>query len=315
MLVGAACGGPLDPTPPVTDSSAAAAAQDPHNRVVLAAAADRQIAQVNAGIATFARPSVAVLEPGITPPPEPTPTEPPVAEPPPATDPAPTAPPPATDPAPTAPPPAMDPPPAPTPTPDPNAGWLVVPQGTSTYSFPQGQTGPGTTGAAFVWTIAGASKYRIRYEVMPEGNFDFRAGGKLPGLAGGSAPAGGSDAIDGWSGRLMWNAGGQLSFYFYNVSGGVSPTVTDYGTHWLWASDAKLVAGQWNTVEILYDLSTGETRGYLNGVEKAHQTLTYHWGTADRVMMSAFFGGQGVQYQPSKLEHMSFRNMMIKSGG
>ncbi len=270
----------------------------------------------------------AMEPPSTTPPPaEPTPSTPPPAEPtpstPPPAEPTPSTPPPA-EPTPSTPPPAQPPPvtpPAPDPTPatpapvDPNAGWTAIPRGTRRSTFPQGQTGPGTTGSAFTISIPAARVYRIKYEVLPEGNFDFRAGGKLPGLGGGSTPAGGSQATDGYSGRLMWNYGGRLSFYFYRVTGGVGGIDTGgYGTHWMWAADAKLKPGQWNTIEIAVDMNTGLTIGYLNGVEKGRQSLNYLWNTTDKIVFSAFFGGQGASYAPSKNEAMSFRNMAVKAG-
>ena len=252
--------------------------------------------------------TVAPVEPPVVAPPatEPPSTTPPAAEPPPATPPA--EPPPATTP-------PAEPPPATTPPADPNAGWTSIAQGTRRSTFPQGQTGPGTTGAAFTLSIPAARVYRMKYEVMPEGNFDFRAGGKLPGLGGGSTPAGGSQDTDGYSARLMWNHGGRLSFYFYRVTGGVGGIDTGgYGTHWMWAADAKLKPGQWNTIEIAVDMNTGLTIGYLNGVEKGRQTLNYLWNTTDKIVFSAFFGGQGASYEPSKNEAMSFRNMAVKAG-
>src|SRR6185436_12504175 len=146
-------------------------------------------------------------------------------------------------------------------------------------------------GLVFKLGIPASRRYRMRYEVMPEGAFDFVHGGKLPGLGGGSVPAGGSSATDGWSGRLMWNAGGRLSFYFYRVTGGIGGIDTGgYGTHWMWATNATLIPGQWNTIELLVDMDTGETVGWLNGVEKARQTLTYLWTTTDKLVFSTFFG-------------------------
>jgi hypothetical protein len=195
------------------------------------------------------------------------------------------------------------------------SGWTYVPAGTRRIWCPAYRTGPSSSAAAFITSIPGSRRYRIKYEVMPEGNFDFRAGGKLPGLGGGTAPSGGSTSTSGWSGRLMWNYGGRLSFYFYRVSGGTGGIDTGgYGTHWMWAYDAKLKPGQWNTIEILVDMSTGETLGYLNGALKARQYLSYLWNTTDKMVFSAFFGGQGYQYQPLKTEYLSFRNMQIKAG-
>ena len=287
VLVASACGvepEPVTPTPtPTPRHEQVAVAPDPQNNDTA---------------------TVPMLEPGTIPLASmeqmPSELEPPAETPPPAQTPPPAEPPPATQPPPAA---------------DPNAGWTSIPQGTRRATFPQGQTGPGTTGLAFTLNVPASRVYRMKYEVMPEGNFDFREGGKLAGLGGGSTPAGGSQATDGYSARLMWNQGGRLSFYFYRVTGGVGAIETGgYGTHWMWAADAKLKPGQWNTIEIAIDMNTGETIGYLNGVEKARQSLSYLWNTTDKIVFSAFFGGQGASYEPSKNEAMSFRNMYVKTG-
>ena len=83
----------------------------------------------------------------------------------------------------------------------------------------------------------------------------------------------------------------------------------------MWPEDAKLKVGEWNTIEVLYDTTTGETVGSLNGVEKTRQKLNYLWPSIDMVIFSTFFGGQGDQDKPVKDEHMSYRNMMVKFGG
>ena len=51
---------------------------------------------------------------------------------------------------------------------------------------------------------------------MPK-DFAFNKGGKLPGLFGGNAPAGGkpADGVHGFSVRLMWRANGQGEVYAY----------------------------------------------------------------------------------------------------
>ena len=263
----------------------------------------------------------ATPPPAEEPPAEEPPAQPPVATPPPTEEPMPpvmeppsTPMPPAEPPA-TTPPPTEPPPPPPPPPADPYAGWTSIPQGTKRATFPQGQTGPGSTGYGFTVDIPASRVYRMKYEVMPEGNFDFRAGGKLPGFGGGGTPAGGSTATDGYSGRLMWNHGGRLSFYFYRVTGGTGGIDTGgYGTHWMWSTTATLKPGQWNTIEIVVNMNTGETIGYLNGVEGARQNLSYLWNTTDKIVFSAFFGGQGAAYEPSKNEAMSFRNMYVKAG-
>lgn len=321
VIAMAACGGQAEsvdvqPSNPNETTSPSDVGNEPGNEVVI----DDPMGSIGEPGEPMAPPPpsdpmptvpIGTEEPPVaTPPAEEPPANPPPAEEPPATPPPAEEPP--AQPPPSTPPPAT-PPPA-TPPANPNAGWTPVPQGTRRVYMPKGQIGG--VGAGFTVPIAGNRKYRMRYEVMPEGNFDFRAGGKLPGLGGGSTPAGGSTATDGWSGRLMWNQGGRISFYFYRVTGGSGGIDTGgYGTHWMWAADAKLIPGQWNTIEIAVDMNTGETIGYLNGVEKARQSLNYLWNTTDKIVFSTFFGGQGQQYIPVKDEYMSFRNMVIKPGG
>lgn len=294
-LVAAACGGEAELQTPTTPSrpEQVAVAPDPRNHDTATEPPLEPATGVVPGAPLITPP--ATQEP--LPPAEPPPATTPPAEPPPATTPP------------------AEPTPATTPPVDPNAGWTSIQQGTRRATYPQGQVGPGSTGFAFTLNIPASRVYRMKYEVMPEGNFDFRAGGKLPGLGGGSTPAGGSQATDGYSARLMWNEGGRLSFYFYRVTGGVGGIDTNgYGTHWMWAADAKLKPGQWNSIEIAIDMNTGETIGYLNGVEKARQSLSYLWNTTDKIVFSAFFGGQGAAYAPSKNEAMSFRDMNVKAG-
>src|SRR4029079_13185332 len=63
--------------------------------------------------------------------------------------------------------------------PDPNAGWVIVPEGTQRVFYAQGQVGPANgSGLVFKLGIPASRRYRMRYEVMPEGAFDFVHGGK-----------------------------------------------------------------------------------------------------------------------------------------
>jgi hypothetical protein len=50
----------------------------------------------------------------------------------------------------------------------------------------------------------GLTDATFEYDIMFGNNFNFVRGGKLPGLAGGTAPGGGSTDKNGFSARLMW---------------------------------------------------------------------------------------------------------------
>ncbi|KAB2847447.1 MAG: hypothetical protein F9K44_13440 [Hyphomicrobiaceae bacterium] len=74
-------------------------------------------------------------------------------------------------------------------------------------------------GMGFRWRPAGLSAEAacLVYHVFLPADFDFNKGGKLPGLFGGNAPAGGKDVdgVDGFSARLMWRANGRGEVYAY----------------------------------------------------------------------------------------------------
>ena len=74
-------------------------------------------------------------------------------------------------------------------------------------SYPAGVHGTKLTGAQ--WQLEFDDEYEelfLSYRVKFKNGFDFVRGGKLPGLAGGTAPTGSSpaDGTNGWSGRMMW---------------------------------------------------------------------------------------------------------------
>lgn len=74
-------------------------------------------------------------------------------------------------------------------------------------TFPAGSVGPKDGGAQWKYTWDQAAEMvRIRYRVKFAEGFDFVRGGKLPGLAGGTAPTGSkpADGYNGFGARVMW---------------------------------------------------------------------------------------------------------------
>ena len=72
---------------------------------------------------------------------------------------------------------------------------------------PKKTFGPGRSGAQ--WQMMLDDSYEevlLSYHVKFKRRFDFVRGGKLPGLAGGTAPTGNApaDGTNGWAGRMMW---------------------------------------------------------------------------------------------------------------
>ena len=73
--------------------------------------------------------------------------------------------------------------------------------------YPAGGDGPPGGGAQWIAEFdEGMEEAYLEYKVKFRSGFDFVRGGKLPGMAGGSAPSGSApaDGVRGWSGRLMW---------------------------------------------------------------------------------------------------------------
>ena len=73
------------------------------------------------------------------------------------------------------------------------------------------------TGAQWKIPLQPSDEYYFSYRIRFDEAFDFVKGGKLPGLAGGTANSGGKvpDGYDGWSARLMFWENGKLSYYLY----------------------------------------------------------------------------------------------------
>lgn len=83
--------------------------------------------------------------------------------------------------------------------------------------YPEGSVGPGQGGGQFRVNLPPRDEYFLSYDLQFEEGFDFRRGGKLPGLSGGRGNTGGHRPTgDGWSARYMWGREGRLTIYLYH---------------------------------------------------------------------------------------------------
>lgn len=74
----------------------------------------------------------------------------------------------------------------------------------------------GTGLYALPMDLTNATSVTLEYSVNFQNGFDWVLGGKLPGLYGGHASCtGGTTALDCYSARLMWRAGGMGEVYLY----------------------------------------------------------------------------------------------------
>jgi hypothetical protein len=81
--------------------------------------------------------------------------------------------------------------------------------------YPKGGVGPQKSGGQWLAALPPRTTYELEYRVRFSSDFDWRRGGKLPGLAGGSVPVGGNFDPDGFSSRYMWREDGRLVVYLY----------------------------------------------------------------------------------------------------
>jgi hypothetical protein len=198
------------------------------------------------------------------------------------------------------------------------AAIVAEPKGKSLrVTYPKGSLGPGEGGGVFRQKLSPLISRSLSYRVLFEKGFDFRRGGKLPGLAGGKANTGGDKASgDGWSARYMWGEGGKLSLYLYHLD-----QKTDYGDRI--ELKAKAVPGQWFKLEQAVRVNTpGKADGRIQvwiddklGLDRKGLRLRgkVKPGVAlvDQFLFSTFHGGGTKDWAPRRDSHARFDNFAI----
>lgn len=177
--------------------------------------------------------------------------------------------------------------------------------------------------------IIGASA-TLSYEVYIPPEFDFREGGKLPGLRQGAACSGGRYQDDCFSFRLMWATGGAVQGYVYALPERQDPafwelpdTRRDGSTGIVvgrGANGVRLLRGSWNAVSLRLELNDpGQANGLLefavNNVTAVSFRQMYWRGDAaqliEHVFMQTFFGGNSLRWAPEAPQRSLFRRFML----
>lgn len=208
--------------------------------------------------------------------------------------------------------------------------------------YPAGRVGPEGGGAEFrVRLPVGGDDLRCGYWVRFGEGFDFVRGGKLPGLAGGTAPTGGARATgtNGFSARLMWRAGGAAVQYLYHPEQtGVWGDDLPYATKSLAGVDpeespatqpgssvagpSRFRPGRWHHVEHRVRLNTpGEGDGLVQAWFDGEPALERRGlrfrdaaaFTIDQLFFSTFFGGNDASWAPTKDEHVDFDGFVVRA--
>lgn len=182
--------------------------------------------------------------------------------------------------------------------------------------YPDGKYDPDRTGAQWKLLFGHSyndlySSYRIKFDK----NFDFVKGGKLPGLAGGTAPSGGAEVTghNGWSGRVMWRRDGMMVQYLYypDKSG-------TYGEDFPW--NRAITRGVWHTITNHFKMNTpgkrdGVMQAWLDGeLVLDRRDIRFRDDTGfgiDLFYFSTFFGGSNSSWKTSKDETILFDDFII----
>jgi hypothetical protein len=158
-------------------------------------------------------------------------------------------------------------------------------------------------------TLEPGKEYLLEYSVRFDTGWDFSRGGKLPGLAGATAPTGcvGTDG-SGFSARLMWREQGRLIGYMYDID-----KTEACGTPLNTTFHFKV--NQWHKVKQRVKLNTGRNRDgevqiWIDGAEQVNAKRPLMAEAANRridvVLFHSFFGGSTNDWAPSRDVTISF---------
>lgn len=171
-------------------------------------------------------------------------------------------------------------------------------------TYPKGAVGPKEGGGQFEVSLPETEELWLSYYVKFGEGFDFRRGGKLPGLAsGGGKFTGGNspDNGDGWTARYMWRDKGRAVAYAYYV---------DKPGKWgedIDLDDFAFSTGDWHQVTQHIKLNTdskanGVLETWVDGKQQQSRS-DMRWrlgdkGLIDSIYFSTFHGGGSDSWAP-----------------
>ncbi len=176
-------------------------------------------------------------------------------------------------------------------------------------AYPKGSVGPGEGGGQFRVRLPARDEYYLSYRFKFEDGFDFRLGGKLPGLCGGRANTGGQMPTgDGWSARYMWGREGHLRVYLYHMN-----QRSKYGDSL--SLDVHAVPGQWHEItqriKVNHPQRTdGELQVWFDGQQVLFRDdIEYRnieGAQVDTFYFSTFHGGNTDRWAPQNDSYARF---------
>jgi hypothetical protein len=170
-------------------------------------------------------------------------------------------------------------------------------------AYPKGSVGPGEGGGQFLVRLPPRNEYCLDYYLMFREGFDFKLGGKLPGLCGGRCNTGGDKPTgDGWSARYMWKKGGGMILYLYHLD-----QPTRYGDG-LDCEGVTFKPGQWYRVTERVRVNApaardGHVQVWVDGKPVLERSdiryRTVEGAMVDHFYFSTFHGGNSPDWGPT----------------
>jgi hypothetical protein len=200
---------------------------------------------------------------------------------------------------------------------DPESGSRVL-----EVKYPKDCVGPDACAMQVRSAFAAKDSAWMRYRVRFESGFDWKKGGKLPGLCGGKCNTGCINVTgeDGWSARMMWQPGGKVTQYMYYPD-----KQNGCGADLPWSAPV-LTTGRWyeiiNQVVLNTPVAPGGTgkhdgimRAWLDGKLVLERTNIRFRDIAsvklDAFYFSTFHGGDDGSWGPDQDSYASFKDLTV----
>ena len=157
-------------------------------------------------------------------------------------------------------------------------------------------------------------------------DFDFVRGGKIPGLAGGTANTGGGTnpnakpkGNDGWSARMMWRPKGSAVQYMYHPD---QPNPAGEDFEWAINGQRYFTPGKWHTVETRIKMNTpgkrdGIVQSWFDGAlaldRRDVRFRDVDTFAIDQFLFCTIFGGSDDTWATTKEEFSYFDNFIVST--
>jgi hypothetical protein len=188
--------------------------------------------------------------------------------------------------------------------------------------YAPGRIGPSEGGAAWNHSFDGREEVILSYVVRFSPDFDWRRGGKLPGLGGGPGKTTGgrrADGLNGFSVRPMWRADGRMEAYAYHAG-----QTKDYGDSLSLPKDFRLPRDQDIRIRLRVRMNHPERADGLLELKVTFGDTTVEvvshkmvWRKtpaiqADKFLFETFHGGSDLSWAPDRACHAEFGNIGIE---